>query len=244
MSTPTSVKLPTLYVIPARTKATRCACGRDIWFVMHEGKRVPISVHPTIPTKAGPVTVPGVRAPVEHASDGFGYIHFIDCDKRRKFEKPADPTPADPTPAIAPPQRYGPPTSASAAVAQIIGPPPSPLAVAADDYAARVRAAEALAQRWDVRCTGSPGVPEQCNGWSVAAFLLGDRLFAAPCSACADRVQRLLKYERPREWSAHALNEYLVDRGDDVARKFAARVAAIREWNKDHGVQVPARGTL
>lgn len=111
------------------------------------------------------------------------------------------------------------------------------------DVAAKIRAAEACAERWNVRCTGAPGlVPgETCGGFAVIAFLVAGRLVAAPCAAHADGVQRALRIDRRSDTRPHALHEFLVDRGDVVAGAFAKKCAGIREWNRDTGFVVPKR---
>lgn len=110
-----------------------------------------------------------------------------------------------------------------------------------------VVAAEALAVKYGVKCSGVPGYPGgECNGDAVVAVLLAKRLFATPCAVHADRVTREIENAgRTRDMSLHSLDEFLKDRGDDVAKKFAERASVIRKWHTERGgLTVPKQGHL
>lgn len=109
------------------------------------------------------------------------------------------------------------------------------------DLDERIARAEAVAQQYGVRCTGAPHATD-CNGFAVVAFNLRGRLFATPCSVHADKVQRELRLNAAREFTVHALDEFLIDRGERVARAFAEKAAHVKRWNADVGFRVPTRG--
>jgi hypothetical protein len=105
----------------------------------------------------------------------------------------------------------------------------------------RIVVAAELAERFGVRCTGAPDVRD-CGGLAIVAFTLRGKLFAAPCSVHASKVQAALQQHAARESRAHDLAEFLRDRGDDVARKFAAKAAQVRTWVAANGFRVPTSG--
>jgi hypothetical protein len=183
---------------------------------------VPVACPSSIETKtAGTLSLP-TRAPTSSVA-GIGILHHIDCPNRKKFSG-------------------GGANATAKAATEALGPRPEP--PSDDDLAARVRAAEALAEQYGVRCTGAPELRETCGGFAVISFVLDGKLFAAPCSAHADAVQRALKLDRRSDYAAHALHEYLLDKGVVVAHRFAKRCELIRTWNADHRFKVPARGAV
>lgn len=118
------------------------------------------------------------------------------------------------------------------------------------EIARDVAAAEELARRFGVRCSGDTkpavGDADACNGDAVVALNVVGKLFATPCSVHADRVQKAIRDAgRGRELTMHALEEFLVDRGPKIAEQFVAKAMHIREWhNARGGVVVPATGHL
>jgi hypothetical protein len=223
------IRMPEMIPIPAGAHSKLCACGVTLWWVRHKGKPIPVSCPETLQTKTmGLLSIPS-RRPTGTAA-GVGINHYINCANRKSYG-----------PATAPNGAAG-AASVERAATDALGARPVP--PSADDVATRIRTAEALAERYGVRCTGAPDVREDCGGFAVVAFLLAGKLFAAPCSAHADRVHNALKFDRRHEYEIHQLDEYVVDKGDDVAKRFAARCATIRDANTAHGFKVPARGPL
>lgn len=220
-SEPTQPKTPELIQIPAGAGSKLCECGARIWWVVHNGKRVPVSCPTTLQTKTMGVLAIASRQPTRDGP-GHGINHYIDCAKRAKFGRAASASP-------------------STTLESAIGPRPVHEDAAA--VAARIRAAEALSQQYDVRCTGAPHVPELCGGFAVTSFVIDGRLVSAPCAAHADIVARALMTERPGAVKAHPLHEWLADRGDVVAQRFAARCTLIRDWNHAGGFKIPAKNT-
>lgn len=216
-----AIRMPELIPIPAGAASKVCTCGVRFWWTRHKGKPVAASCPATIETKSmGTLALP-TRAPTGTTA-GVGIYHHIDCTNRKEFGTGGD--------------------AVARASEKALG--PRPVMQSADTIADRIRQAEALAERWNVRCTGAPQLTETCGGFAVIAFVLGDTLFAAPCSAHADAVYRALKFDRRSDFTTHDLHEYLQDRGDAVAQRFYDRCALIRQHNAASGFRVPPRGIV
>lgn len=229
---PSTPKLPRYYAVPGGTPTKRCSCARRIWFVDDGGKKIPVTCDVDyITLKSGErLLVPGVTPPTSTAS-GMGFNHHIDCPDSKQHQK--SPAPAQPHAAPAPA-----PTSEKTAKPRNDA---SQNPNATDEQKAIARA-EAWAEHYGIRCTGSPFVPEQCGGFAVIALLISDKLFATPCSACADNVVRAIKTAgRFRDMRAGALDRYLVG---STAEKFADKARRIRAQNRDKGFAVPKYGPL
>lgn len=214
-----TARQPDLIPIPPGAASTVCSCGVTFWWARYKGKGVPVSCPETLETKTMGVLKLATRKPTPTTS-GVGILHHIDCANRKTFGSGA--------------------AAVERAATRALGARPVP--ETADDVAARIRAAETCAEQYGVRCTGAPQLRETCDGFAVICFVLDGKLFAAPCSAHADPVHRALKLDRRSDHTVHSLHEYLVDKGDAVAKRFAARCVLIREWNAGRGFTVPAKG--
>lgn len=220
MSDLEQVKLPPLIVIPAGSKPHQCGCKMWTYFAKHDGRTRIVS--------CGTLQTNGDRT-------------FYSRKTKRDI----------PVPGI------GPPTATAdglgfdhhidcAQSEQWRKPQPrAPMEREPSDIVAKIAATEQLAQAWGIKCTGGPRVND-CNGDAVVAFLLGGKLFATPCSYHADRTKKaILDAGRGRDYTHHALEEFLLDKGARVAEQFAKKAAALRRWHTERGgITVPPHGHL
>jgi hypothetical protein len=155
------VRMPQLFVIPAGTKPARCGCGMWHYFVAVDGTTRSISISGAFHSKKAGREI-AVPGCKPPTATSPGLGFDHHIDCVQREQY----------------RRRGGSTARRTAETP-------------DERAGKVRAAEELARRFGIRCTGAPRVTD-CNGDAVVVFLLAKRLFATPCSVHADATQRAI----------------------------------------------------